>query len=59
MGGWVRNNLKDDSVSEEVGDVLMMLLAFCIQEGVDPVEEMMKKFSSKGFKLPGNVKVVL
>ena len=50
MGEWTRNNPdKDRGVEDEVGDVLMMLTAYCIAREIDPVECMLKKFAKKGF----------
>ena len=50
MASWVRNNPdKDRGVEDEVGDVLMMLTAYCIAREIDPVECMLNKFAKKGF----------
>lgn len=52
---WVRNNPgeKDGSkeaIANEIGDVLMMLTALGITFGLDPLECMLDKFESKGWK---------
>lgn len=53
MAGWIRNNPdKDRGVEDEVGDILMMLTAYCIARGIDPVECMRSKFAKKGFDVP-------
>ena len=53
MAGWIRNNPdKDRGVEDEVGDILMMLTAYCIARGIDPVECMRDKFAKKGFDAP-------
>ena len=50
QGDWLRNHAdKERSVEDEVGDVLMMLTAYCISRGIDPVECMLGKFNKKGF----------
>ena len=47
---WVRNNPdKNRSVSDEIGDVLMMLTVFANTMGIDPVEAMIEKMKRKGF----------
>ena len=47
---WIRNHAeKERSVDDEVGDILMMLTAYCISRGIDPVECMVSKFKKKGF----------
>ena len=49
---WIRNHAeKERSVEDEVGDVLMMLTAYCISREIDPVECMVNKFEKKGFQL--------
>lgn len=54
-GGWVRNNPEDKGkgVSQEAGDVLMMLLAFSMVEDTwfDLIDAMFAKMASKGFPL--------
>lgn len=48
---WIRNHAdKERSIDDEVGDILMMLTAYCIARGIDPVEAMLNKFEKKGFK---------
>ena len=50
QASWIRNHAqKERSVDDEVGDVLMMLTAYCISRGIDPVEFMLNKFKKKGF----------
>jgi NTP pyrophosphatase (non-canonical NTP hydrolase) len=50
---WVRNHAeKERGVEDEVGDVLMMLTAYCIARGIDPVECMLNKFEKKGYSAP-------
>lgn len=50
MASWIRNHPeKHRGVEDEVGDVLMMLSAYCIARGIDPVECMLHKFAKKGF----------
>ncbi|MEE4195850.1 MAG: hypothetical protein V2J07_11680 [Anaerolineae bacterium] len=50
MASWIRNHPdKHRGVEDEVGDVLMMLSAYCIARGIDPVECMLNKFTKKGF----------
>jgi NTP pyrophosphatase (non-canonical NTP hydrolase) len=50
QASWIRNHAeKERSVEDEVGDVLMMLTAYCISRGIDPVECMLNKFRKKGF----------
>lgn len=50
MGDWIRNSPdKQRGVEDEVGDVLMMLTAYCIARGIDPVACMLNKFEKKGF----------
>jgi len=50
QASWIRNHAqKERSVDDEVGDVLMMLTAYCISRGIDPVECMLNKFKKKGF----------
>jgi len=53
QAAWVRNNPgKERSVSDEIGDVLMMLTVFAMTQGIDPTEAMLDKMRSKGFALP-------
>ena len=50
QGDWIRNNPdKDRSVSDEIGDVLMMLTVFSEALGIDPVQAMLEKMEKKGF----------
>lgn len=50
QGDWIRNHAeKERGVEDEVGDILMMLTAYCIARGIDPVECMVNKFKKKGF----------
>ena len=47
---WVRNNPdKHRSVSDEIGDVLMMLTVFSTTMGIDPVQAMLEKMKRKSF----------
>jgi len=52
-GGWVRNNPGDkptftkESLSEEIGDAIMMLLVAGISRGVDPIESLKNKLARK------------
>jgi NTP pyrophosphatase (non-canonical NTP hydrolase) len=54
---WIRNNPQDHPVkskedfAEELGDVIMMLVAAGMVEGVDPVQALYKKMDSKLSKL--------
>lgn len=49
---WVRNNPgRNRDISDEIGDVLMMLTVFADAQGIDPVEAMLKKFARKGYRL--------
>ena len=51
-GDWIRNNPdKDRSVSDEIGDVLMMLTVFSEAMGIDPVQAMLEKMKKEG--VPG------
>jgi NTP pyrophosphatase (non-canonical NTP hydrolase) len=48
--GWIRNDPdKQRIISDEIGDVLMMLTAFSINHGIDPYEAMLAKFRKKGY----------
>jgi len=48
---WVRNNPdRHRDVSDEIGDILMMLTVFADTQGIDPVEAMLKKMQRKGFQ---------
>ena len=52
---WVRNNPgRNRDISDEIGDVLMMLTVFADAEGIDPVDAMLNKFDRKGFNHNGN-----
>lgn len=61
-GGWTRNNgrktdflkFRDERVSDEVGDVLMMLTVYANEEAFDPYLSMLEKFAKKGVVLYGN-----
>lgn len=50
---WVRNNPEDhpqpsvDTLAEELGDVIFMLVVAGIVEGVDPIEALEKKMQRK------------
>ncbi len=52
-GGWVRNNPESkpdwdpQAFAEELGDVIMMVIAAGIAEGVDPVQAMLGKMERK------------
>ena len=47
-GEWIRNNPeKTRDISDEVGDVLMMLTVFCIQRGISPAKCMVSKMRRK------------
>lgn len=47
---WVRNNPgRRREVGEEIGDVLMMLTAYAIAQGIDPVEALAEKMKKHGF----------
>jgi NTP pyrophosphatase (non-canonical NTP hydrolase) len=47
---WVRNNPdRARDVSDEIGDVLMMLTVFAATQGIDPVEALLRKMEKKGF----------
>jgi NTP pyrophosphatase (non-canonical NTP hydrolase) len=47
---WIRNNPdKVRSIRAEVGDVFQMLLVFCAQMGINPIEAMKAKWRSKGW----------
>jgi NTP pyrophosphatase (non-canonical NTP hydrolase) len=53
MAEWIRNNAnKERSVEDEVGDILMMLTAYCLSRGIDPLDCMLSKFTKKGFPAP-------
>jgi NTP pyrophosphatase (non-canonical NTP hydrolase) len=53
QGGWVRNNpdskpsYSPESLSEELGDVIMMLIVAGIVEGVDPLQSLADKIDRK------------
>ena len=49
QAAWVRNNERKRDVSDEIGDVLMMLTAFASECGVDPIDAMLSKFRRKGY----------
>lgn len=50
-GTWVRNNPdRERNIGEESADVLMMLYVTLMERGIDPYEELLKKFKKKGFK---------
>lgn len=50
---WVRNNPdRERKIEPEIGDVLMMLTVFAMEMGTDPLQAMLDKMASKGFKLP-------
>lgn len=46
---WVRNNERERSVPDEVGDVMMMLVMYCQAIGIDPAGAMLDKMRSRGF----------
>jgi NTP pyrophosphatase (non-canonical NTP hydrolase) len=49
--GWVRNNdHTQDSVADELGDVLMMLIKTAEKAGVDVVDAMVNKWIRKGWE---------
>ena len=49
---WIRNNPgKKRSISDEVGDVLMMLTVFAMTQDIDPYHAMLEKMQAKGFQL--------
>ena len=50
--GWVRNNdrIKISDLSDEVGDVQMMLVKFASKLNIDPIEAMFEKMEKKGWK---------
>jgi len=50
-GAWVRNNERERDFGPEIGDSLMMLCVTAQQRGVDPLDEMLKKFAKKGFPI--------
>jgi NTP pyrophosphatase (non-canonical NTP hydrolase) len=58
-GGWVRNNPQDhdnfskEKFSEELGDVIMMLMVAGYVEGVNPIQSLKDKINSKLEKLNG------
>lgn len=48
--GWVRNDPdKERSISDEIGDVLLMLIKTAEKLGYDPISAMDRKAKSKGF----------
>lgn len=54
---WIRNNPKDhpvktkEDLAEEIGDVILMLMAAGMAEGVDPIDALEAKMKSKLDKL--------
>lgn len=49
--GWVRNNdHTQDSVADELGDVLMMLIKTAEKAGVDLLDAMVGKWEKKGWR---------
>ncbi len=49
--GWTRNNPdKRRAVDDEIGDVMQMLCVCAQAAGLDPIECMMSKWRSKGWK---------
>jgi NTP pyrophosphatase (non-canonical NTP hydrolase) len=47
---WVRNDgEKERSITDEVGDVMMMLTVCAMQHGLDPVGAMLAKMRKRGF----------
>jgi NTP pyrophosphatase (non-canonical NTP hydrolase) len=50
---WVRNNPQDhpvktkEDLAEELGDVILMVIAAGLSEGVDPLEAMLNKIARK------------
>lgn len=52
LADWVRNHpgTEKTDVNEEISDVLFMLICLANVRGIDPVEEMIKKFKSKGWQ---------
>lgn len=57
--GWVRNhpedkpNFTEDSLAEELGDVIFMIMLAGYSEGVNPLEAMKAKMARKLEKLNG------
>lgn len=51
-GDWVRNHpdRKIVNVAGEIGDVLMMLIKTAQKLGIDPLDAMVEKFISKGWR---------
>jgi NTP pyrophosphatase (non-canonical NTP hydrolase) len=55
--GWVRNNpekkpkVGDELTADEIGDVLMMLIATASAKGLDPIQCMLDKMKKKGFEV--------
>jgi len=49
QSAWVRNNDRERLIPDEIGDVQMMLIAYCIAQGLDPVGCMLDKMRKKGF----------
>jgi len=48
---WVRNNPeKERSITDEIGDVMMMLTVYAAAHGTDPVGCMLDKMRKKGFE---------
>lgn len=48
---WVRNNERERSVPDEVGDVMMMLVMYCAAQGLDPAGVMLDKMRARGFEI--------
>lgn len=59
IGGWTRNHPENkpkfskESLSEELGDAILMLLVAGIVEGVNPLESMINKMNLKLEKISG------
>ena len=49
VGGWVRNNERERVPADEAADVLMMLMVYCINRGIDPVQALKDKMARKGY----------
>lgn len=53
VGGWVRNNPEDhpqktkEDLAEELGDVIFMLIAAGLEEGIDPIQALQNKMRRK------------
>lgn len=52
VGGWVRNHERERNPADEAADVLMMLMVYCINRGIDPLEALKAKMARKGY-VPG------